>query len=88
MSKTCFAKHANYLVVSARLWNFFHYGSRLVSFLAKNQTTHIVLWVSGMAMRVVEFSNGVYKIRNFLPKNQRTQRKFLNFENWTSGEPQ
>ena len=38
-----------------------------------------------MAIRVVEFSNGVYKI---LPKNQHTQRKFLNFENWTNGEPQ
>ena len=26
-----------------------------------------------------------YKIR-FLPKNQHTQRKFSNFENWTNGE--
>ena len=40
-----------------------------------------------MAVRVVEFSNGVYKIR-FLHKNQHTQRKLLNFENWTNGEPQ
>jgi hypothetical protein len=23
-----------------------------------------------------------------LPKNQHTQRKLLNFENWTNGEPQ
>ena len=29
-------------------------------------------------------------IERFLPKNQHTQRKFLNFENWTKakGEPQ
>ena len=30
-----------------------------------------------MAVRVVEFSNGGYKI---------TQRKLLNFENWVNGE--
>ena len=33
-----------------------------------------------MAIRVVEFSNGGYKIiTRFLPKNQHTQRKLLNF---------
>ena len=39
----------------------------------------------GMAIRVVEFSSGGYKIiklERFLPKNQPTQRKLLNFENW------
>ena len=35
-----------------------------------------------MAIRVVEFSNGGYR---FLPKNQHTQRKLFNFENWISG---
>ena len=40
-----------------------------------------------MAIRVVEFSNGVYKIRKFLPKDQHTQRKFSNFMNWTNREP-
>ena len=38
-----------------------------------------------MAIRVVEFSNGGYKIRKILPKNQKnqhTQRKLFNFENW------
>ena len=39
-----------------------------------------------MAIRVVEFSNGGYKIRKILPKNQHTQRKLLNFENWVNGE--
>ena len=28
------------------------------------------------------------KLERFLPKNQHTQRKFLNFENGTNGEPQ
>ena len=39
-----------------------------------------------MVIRVVEFSNGGYKIRKSLPKNQHTQRKLLNFENWVNGE--
>ena len=34
------------------------------------------------------FQTGYIKLERFLPKNQRTQRKFLNFENWTNGEPQ
>ena len=40
-----------------------------------------------MAVRVVDFSNGVYEIRKILHKNQHTERKLLNFENWTN-EPQ
>ena len=39
-----------------------------------------------MAIRVVEFLNGGYKIERFLPKNQQTQRKLLNFENWVNVE--
>ena len=39
-----------------------------------------------MAIPVVEFSNGGTKLERFLPKNQHTQRKFLNFENWVDGE--
>ena len=31
---------------------------------------------------------GGKKLERFLPKNQHTERKFLNFENWTNGEPQ
>ena len=34
------------------------------------------------------FQTGGTKLERFLPKNQHTQRKFLNFENWTIGEPQ
>ena len=39
-----------------------------------------------MAIWVVEFSNGGYKLERFLPKNQHTQRKLLNFKNWVRGE--
>ena len=28
---------------------------------------------------------GVTKLENFKPKNQHTQRKLLNFENWVNG---
>ena len=35
------------------------------------------------------FQTGGIKLERFLPKNQHIiQRKFLNFENWTNGEPQ
>ena len=34
------------------------------------------------------FQTGYTKLERFLRKNQRTQRKLLNFENWTNGEPQ
>ena len=39
-----------------------------------------------MAIWVVEISNGGTKLERFLPKNQHTQRKLLNFENWVNGE--
>ena len=41
-----------------------------------------------MAIQVVEISSGGVELEIFLPKNQPTQRKLLNFENWTNGEPQ
>ena len=39
-----------------------------------------------MAIRVVEVSSGGTTFERFLPKNHQTQRKLLNFENWTYGE--
>ena len=42
------------------------------------------LWKYGLW----SFQTGGTKLERFLPKNQHTQRKFLNFENWTKGEPQ
>ena len=32
------------------------------------------------------FKRGIKKLERFLPKNQHTQRKLLNFENWCSDE--
>ena len=32
------------------------------------------------------FKGGGPKLERFLPKNQHTQRKLLNFENWVNGE--
>ena len=46
----------------------------------------IVLLMVVMAIRVVEFSRGDTKLDRFLPKNQHTQMKLLNFENWCNGE--
>ena len=39
-----------------------------------------------MAIWVVEFSSGGIKLEFFFAKNQHTQRKLLNFENWVNGE--
>ena len=39
-------------------------------------------------IRVVKFQAGGTKLERFLPKTQHIQRKLLNFENWTNGEPQ
>ena len=33
------------------------------------------------------FQTGYTKLERFLHKNQYTQRKLLNFENWTNGKP-
>ena len=43
-----------------------------------------------MALPVMEFQDQDhgYKISKIFGKKQHTQRKLLNFENWTSGEPQ
>ena len=41
----------------------------------------------GMAIKGLwSFLSGGTKLERFLPKNQHTQRKLLNFENWVSGE--
>ena len=41
-----------------------------------------VLW----QCRLWSFKSGDTKLEIFLPKNQHTQRKLLNFYNWCSGE--
>ena len=41
-----------------------------------------ILWQYGFW----SFQAGCTKLERFLPKNQHTQRKLLNFENWVNGE--
>ena len=43
------------------------------------------LWPGNMVIRVVKFSSFL-KLERFSSKNQHTQKKLLNFENWCSGE--
>ena len=48
-----------------------------------NATLYICrLWQYGLW----SFLAGVTKLERFLLKNQHTQRKLLNFENWVNGE--
>ena len=42
----------------------------------------ITLWQYGLC----SFQVGGTKLEGFFPKNQHTQRKLLNFENWVNGE--
>jgi hypothetical protein len=41
-----------------------------------------LLWQYGLW----SFQTGGTKLERFLPKNQHTQKKSLNFENWVNGE--
>ena len=50
-------------------------------------STYIVIYIH-YGLLVVEFSREGCKVRKVLAKYQHTQRKILNFENWTNGEPQ
>ena len=50
----------------------------------RHQVRVRTLWQYGLS----SFQAGGIKLERFLPKNQHAQRKFLNFENWTNGEPQ
>ena len=44
---------------------------------------YILLWQYGLW----SFQTGDTKLERVLPKNQHTQKKLLNFEFWTNGEP-
>jgi hypothetical protein len=41
-----------------------------------------LLWQYGLS----SFQAGYTNLKRFVPKNQHTQRKLLNFENWVNGE--
>ena len=70
--------------------------SFLVSFFRGNVTDYaIVIDTTRKTIFISSYGNTgcqVFKwgIQNWkkMPKNQHTQRKLLNFENWTNGEPQ
>ena len=47
------------------------------------QVAILLLWQYGMW----SFQAGGTQLEKVLPKNQHSQRKLLNFENWISGEP-
>ena len=47
----------------------------------------MLLKLNIMAFPVMDFEDQAYKLEK-LHKNQHTQRKLLNFDNWTNGEPQ
>ena len=54
-----------------------------LSFLFTNNLVHeCTLWQYGLW----SFQTGGTKLERFLPQNQHTQRKLLNFENWLNGE--
>ena len=54
------------------------------SFTNKSSVTQgpCVLWQYGLW----SFQAGGTKLERFLPNNEHTQRKLLNFENWVNGE--
>ena len=47
-------------------------------------STHCTLWQYGLW----SFQTGGRRLERFVHKNQHTQRKLLNFENWDNGGPQ
>ena len=62
--------------------NHFNFGCKY-KFRSRYLTTDVIefnrngLW---------SFQTGGTKLERFVPKNQHTQRKLLNFENWVNGE--
>ena len=49
----------------------------------KKDKTYILGWCILWQYGLSSFKAGGIKLEIFLPKNQHTQRKFLNFDNWT-----
>ena len=58
----------------ASKWHMIHYNQSLAA--------QCRIWQYGLW----SFQTGGTKLERFLPMNQHTQRKFMNFENWTNGE--
>ena len=64
------------------------YVAPLLSFWRKSLQQHALIRTT-MVLQVVEFSGEWVgtKLERFLPRNQHTNRKLLNFENWSNGGP-
>ena len=56
---------------------------RIAAYESRQNLSCFAVWHS----RLWSFQGRDTKLEKFLHKNQHTQRKFLNFENWTKGEP-
>ena len=46
----------------------------------------LIMYSETLSSQIFYCKQGGTKFERFLPKNQHTQRKLLNFENWCSGE--
>ena len=55
-------------------------------FSIKSNTQNLDKGLTVWQYRLWSFKLGYTKLARFLPKNQHTQRKLLNFENWCNGE--
>ena len=62
----------------------FYYEFLLLLYFITSVMQVCAVWQYGLW----SFQAGYTKLERFLHKNQHTQRKLLNFENWTNGEPQ
>ena len=67
-----------YVVVSLKISKL----SKSMEIVEKMSWGWYLLWQYGLW----SFQMWGLKLKRFLPKNQHTQRKLLNFENWVSGE--
>ena len=65
-------------------WTVVRYLGYYIGFDYQHKFCHCALW----HFRLWNFKTRDTKLERFLHKNQLTQRKFLNFENMTNGEPQ
>ena len=57
---------------------------KLICIISPIMYLYVELW----HYRLWSFKSRDTKLERFLQKNQHTQRKLWNFENWTNGEPQ
>ena len=59
-------------------WRIYPHKRQFLILLDLMICTYFTIWQYGLSI----FQAGDTKLERFLPKNQHTQRKWLNFENW------